>query len=155
MAVADKNNNLIVEERVYRLITESAKESDTEIGGILGGDGHVINRCCIDKGKGVKCKCSYIPDVIYLNRVIADWAKDNIMFMGIYHTHFFNVATLSDGDISYIEKIVNAMPDYIEKVYFPVISLPELIFTVYVARKLPGKISIEKVDSIIQEGRLE
>lgn len=149
MEVTKQNEELILKEQVYKFIIKNVEKINKEIGGILGGYGHTVTRCCIDKGLG-SCKCSYIPDTKYLNQVVADWVKEDICFLGIFHTHFFNVTTLSEGDINYIQKIMDAMPDYIKQLYFPIVSLPEKRLTVYMARKTFGKTEILKVKSIIQ-----
>lgn len=112
-----------------------------EIGGILGSaDGEAVTEIIMDRCNGEQYRCSYIPDVKYLNKCIAEWHEKSIRFMGVFHTHFANVKTLSQGDKAYITAIMNAMPDWVETLFFPVFILPKRELISYYANKKENKI---------------
>ena len=139
--------NTIVIQTMFGLINNN----DTESGGILGAKGEVIDHVAFDVGT-TSARCSYEPDVDHLNRVIREWQKDGIRFVGLYHTHFFGVETLSPGDIGYIKAILNAMPKQMAELFFPVV-LPEYQRIVpYRAKRVDGNILIYKDNlEIIEE----
>lgn len=135
---------LLVEHKIYEEIIAAVSHTDTEVGGIMGGYRNVVTHDFIDKGKG-KYKCLYIPQTNILNRVIEDWQSEHISFLGIFHTHFYNIETLSEEDMLYINKIVCSMPSYIEYLYFPVITLPDNKMIVYKAYKSADKVMVKEV----------
>lgn len=109
-----------------------------ETGGIIGGNGGVVTEYWIEippKEKLGGFMCCYIPDVDKINKIIQKWVKKGVEFMGMFHTHYFGVDTLSEGDISYIKEILAAMPDGIGKLYFPIFIFPDGRMTLYVADK--------------------
>lgn len=55
--------------------------------------------------------------------------------MGVFHTHFYGVNTLSEGDRAYIKQIMAAMPDGLECLYFPLIVFPDKEMIVYQASR--------------------
>lgn len=114
---------MIIYKKVIEFIFSEVEDIVCESGGILGATGQVITNVEIDKGLH-RAKCSYEPDVNKLNSVIDMWRNQEIDFAGVFHTHFFGVSTLSDGDITYINLIMKAMPDDIDCLYFPIV-LPE------------------------------
>lgn len=108
-----------------------------ETGGIIGGNSDVVTEYWIEipKEKVDGFMCCYIPDVDKINEMIQEWAKKGVEFMGMFHTHYFGVDTLSEGDISYIKEILAAMPDGISKLYFPIFIFPDGRMVLYVADK--------------------
>lgn len=129
---------------IYERIVEETPNYLPEIGGILGGYNGVI--CCVVFDHGTQKqnirKCHYTPDTEYLNRCIEDWENNEIDFYGIFHTHFFSVATLSGGDKRYMERIMQSMPNEKNELYFPVIVLPERKMVSYLCKRNAGKIEI-------------
>ena len=124
-----------ISRNIYRHILCSVPSVPPEIGGILGGIDGVISECQIDVGSSAGCGCFYTPNVDFLNCVINKWQMDGILFKGIFHTHFFGVQTLSDGDTAYINAIMQAMPTYITELYFPIVVLPEKRIVPYLATR--------------------
>lgn len=113
-----------------------------EAGGIIGGKEGQVCLWKYDKGYSEK-GCAYSPNVDFLNMVIEEWIEKDYDFMGILHVHFGNSKGLSDGDKRYIEKIMRAMPDHIEKLYFPIVVQPERQLISYVAyRNLRDEVTI-------------
>ncbi len=62
--------------------------------------------------------------------------------MGIFHTHFANVSTLSCADIVYIENIMRAMPETVQHLYFPLYLLPSRELVCYQACLKEGLLKI-------------
>ena len=129
---------------IFSEIVNIKTDISVEIGGILGGDGDVVRIHYLDRGLQSGRVCSYTPDVTLLNAIIAEWQANDIQFMGIYHTHFHDVQTLSEGDIRYIHKIMKNMPDILEKLYFPIVTLPGRNVISYVATRESGVVKINE-----------
>lgn len=114
-----------------------------EAGGIIGGKEGRVSLWEYDTGYLTK-GCSYCPNVNFLNEVIAAWIDRGYDFMGIVHVHFGGSKLLSDGDKKYIEKIMKAMPNSIEKLYFPIVVQPDKqIFSYMAYRSLGDEIVIK------------
>ena len=62
------------------------------------------------------------------------------------------VESLSPGDKLYIGQILEAMPEEITCLYFPVVKMPEREMVVYRASNDHGKIKIEKEPILYQGG---
>lgn len=88
-----------------------------------------------------------------LNDVIKEWQKNSIIFMGIYHTHFWNVDvdTLSENDKEYIKKIMDNMPEEIGQLYFPLVLMPKREVICYAAQIASGKLVVKKDNLIIKK----
>ena len=111
---------------VYQMILENVPDHMPETGGMLGGQCDTITTVLFDQGKNNDLgHCSYTPDVAKLNSCLLDWEKNGIEFYGLFHTHFYNVSSLSKGDIAYIKEILNAMPQSKKILYFPIVVLPD------------------------------
>lgn len=111
----------------YETLNKALKQMPSappEAGGIIGGKDDRICLWEYDAGYSPK-GCSYRPNVFFLNEVIAAWMDKGYDFMGILHVHFGGSEILSDGDKKYIVKIMKAMPDFIKKLYFPIIVQPD------------------------------
>lgn len=114
-----------------------------EAGGIIGGKEMKVCLWKYDMGYSER-GCLYSPNVNFLNEVIVEWIEKGYDFMGILHVHFGGSKNLSDGDKKYIEKIMKAMPNSIEKLYFPIVVQPEKQFFSYIAyRSFSHKIVID------------
>lgn len=115
-----------------------------EKGGIIGGKNGVVTIWEYDEGHAGR-GCVYYPNVEHLNEVIALWIENGLDFMGIFHVHFGSAKTLSKGDISYIERILRAMPDTITRLSFPIVVQPDREMVSYVAQiDSRGEVLIEK-----------
>ena len=125
---------------IFDEIVNVAIDAPPEIGGIIGGNNNVVKAHYMDMGVFSVKACSYTPNVSLLNGIISEWSVEGIQFMGIYHTHFFEVRTLSEGDIRYIRNILLGMPDEIDMLYFPLVVFPSRTMVCFKA--------IKKLDSI-------
>lgn len=134
---------------VCRRILNAMPMKPPEIGGILGSSDGIISRYQLDDGRNSGCGCFYSPDVTRLNTTIKAWQREEIAFRGIFHTHFFGVCTLSEGDIRYINTIMECMPSSIEHLYFPLVVLPEKQIVPFIAVRNGRTIEITKDELVI------
>ena len=141
-----------IEERIYKEILNSIPNEPPEIGGILGSSKDTVCIYQLDRGVSKGCGCYYSPDVKVLNETIKEWQKCEIDFCGIFHTHYFGVKTLSDGDITYIKNIMYGMPGKVSKLYFPIAVMPDKELINYVALRRENTIEIKKEKIIIMRG---
>lgn len=144
MNKVDEMMNIIL--NVYQTIIENVPDCPPEVGGILGGNDNIIKYVKFDNGINYfkNKSCFYAPDVEKLNRYIEKWERKDVDFYGIFHTHFYGITTLSEGDKRYIKKIMNTLPIGVFKLYFPIVVLPERDIKVYIAYKQNEKVEIKK-----------
>lgn len=127
---------MIIRSYVLNKLLEELPDKPPEVGGVIGGTKEEITTYWLDDVQRCECKmCSYSPNVDSINKVIKEWQNINIRFLGLFHTHYFSVNTLSDGDIDYMKRIIRNMPENIEKLYFPIVVFPEKEMTLYVMEK--------------------
>lgn len=116
-----------------------------ETGGIMGSaDGETISEIIIDRPNHATHRCFYAPNVQFFNECIAKWQREGKYFMGMFHTHFHNVKTLSEADTAYITAIMNAMPCDIKELFFPVFVLPNQEFVCFKATREDSSIILEQ-----------
>lgn len=115
-----------------------------EVGGILMGIDSKVDTVILDEGikKAGETGIKYIPNVRNLNTWISILNKQGKEFLGIFHTHAHQWTTLSNADIYYIEKIMNAMSDEMKCLYFPVVYPREKV-KLYKAQKKDLQIIID------------
>lgn len=127
---------------IYSEIINIAIDAPPEVGGIIGENDGIVKKHYLDIGASSDRACSYTPNVSLLNTIISEWDTAGIRFMGIYHTHFFNVQTLSDGDMRYMSKILFSMPEDIDSLYFPLVIFPSRTMVCFKAVKNLNAIEI-------------
>lgn len=98
-----------IKKNILKQILDAMPVCPPETGGIIGGRNGVVS-AWEDDQDDESVGCTYRPNVVYLNQVIKAWQGNGIVFMGIVHVHFGNSKTLSQGDILYINQIMQAMP---------------------------------------------
>lgn len=136
----------------YKMLLADMPKEPPEAGGILGGENGVVFEFYTDKGHPTEKICGYAPDVKSLNAIILDWQNKEIDFMGMFHTHFWGVESLSEGDTNYIIKIMQAMPKSIFRLYFPIIVMPEMKIVPYIAERNGDDIVISRQElQIVKE----
>jgi len=138
-----------IRKEIYEQIIRRQNTEPPETGGIIGGRDGIVDAEFFDEGSRTQRLCSYTPNVKVLNRVIEDWQRRGISFMGIYHTHFCDVETLSVGDRYYIEKILKNMPAEIARLYFPLVVMPKRKMICYYAEFLSGQAVVRRDNLII------
>ena len=147
--------------RIYKEVLDSisavANSKSLEIGGILGSAKNSIITDMVadvfaDTGR---CRFEYYPNIDFLNAQIRNWSKNNIVFMGFFHTHFSGSRNLSDADIAYIKAIMESAKDITQLLYFPVFTLPDHELSVFKAYFTKDQIIIEKDTlEIVEHGNL-
>lgn len=141
-----------ISKSVTDIINNSISNQPYETGGILGShDKSLINEVILDLPNFTnKRPCSYFPNVDFLNQSIESWQNKKIHFVGIFHTHFGGAKNLSCGDKKYIFAIMDAMPEQIDCLYFPVFVLPNRELVCYKAIRLNGIVDIQAEDLVIE-----
>jgi len=137
-----------IEKKILEDIINKMPDKPPEVGGILGGKDNIVSQYHLDLSSS-NGGCYYSPNVQMLNEVIRNWSVKKIDFLGLFHTHFWGVSTLSDGDIEYITRIMQAMPKHIKQLFFPIIVIPDRMMVSYVAVRDENKINIINDDLII------
>lgn len=134
-------------------INNSISGVPPETGGILGSrNNELVDEIVMDLPDSTNTRpCSYFPNVDFLNRNIESWQNNCIFFMGVFHTHFAGVKSLSIGDKKYINVIINAMPPQIDTLYFPVFVLPDRELICYKAKCVNGIVDIHKESLIVEK----
>lgn len=134
---------------VFNEIMNIEIDAPPEVGGIIGGNKNIVKKHFLESGLVSNKACSYTPNVSLLNAIIAEWETKGVYFMGIYHTHFNDVQTLSEGDVQYINRIMYSMPTTIERLYFPLVILPSRKMICYMALNKSDSIEICRDDLIL------
>lgn len=108
-----------------------------EAGALLGsGDGgNTITEVFLDLGHPQYDRAVYRPDTVRLNRALQDFARRGIRFCGIAHSHPPGQESLSQADLRYIERVMAAMPEEIERLYFPIVLPFERILPFAVSKR--------------------
>ena len=146
------NPGVKIKKSIIDLMVCSVPDRPPEIGGILGRHEELVDEIVIDlPNPHIPKKCSYVPNISFLNGKIDIWAQNDIALAGIFHTHYFGVRTLSEGDKKYIQKIMSALPVCVEHLYFPIFVLPENELVCYKAVRQNGVVLIQKDDVVIVE----
>lgn len=94
----------------------------------------------------------YKPNTEMLNHSISAWHAQGIRFCGIFHSHPPGQRTLSHGDLAYIRTIMDAMPDGVDQLYFPIVIPGEGIYP-FVAERTESGLQIRKDEMELIEGR--
>lgn len=141
-----------VSKRVIDTINASISDIPLETGGILGSrNKEIIDEVIMDiKNPYASMKCSYTPNVIFLNQKISLWQNESVTFKGVFHTHYFGVRTLSCGDRKYITEIMEGLPECIDYLYFPIFVLPDRALVCYKAIRADKDILIQEEPLIIE-----
>jgi len=120
-----------------------------EIGGILGSKNEEIDELVFDITEPSYFNGIYVPNVSFLNKCIDKWLDEGITFRGMFHTHALNWLELSSDDKKYIIQIMNAMPDSITKLYFPVVFPLNFIRDFYAEKRDDQIIILEEELKIV------
>ncbi len=132
-----------IKETIFKEIIESPVPPP-EVGGIIGGKNDIVTCYFADKGSKENCYDSYYPSTDLLNDQIAKWQDSGIDFYGIYHTHFAGDDGLSCSDRRYIVNIMQAMPQEIKYLYFPIVFKGNML--VYKAVRDKNTVKIQQED---------
>lgn len=135
-----------IQKSVFEEIIKTVPYVPPESGGIIGGTNQVVTHFVLDNGTFLSNGYDiYVPDTLFLNKTIQRWKEEGVDFYGIFHSHFPNGTRLSNGDKRYITRIMNTMPQYVSKLYFPII-LPKENMIVYRADRVGKNIHLASED---------
>ena len=122
-----------------------------EKGGIIGSEDGVVCVSCLDDGVVQVERYAYVPDIEKLNGVIDQWAEKGIRFAGMFHSHPYPQTGLSVADKEYILKIMEAMPETVSELHFPIV-VPGVGMIGYLAKRRGGETIIAPEDiNIVKE----
>lgn len=126
-----RHGKLFIKKKMLLELIQALPEELPEVGGIIGGNNNEITEYWIDAVSVNGCMCKYSPNIKQINEKIEQWNDNKISFLGMFHTHYFGVRTLSKGDIEYMREIMRTMPSCIEILYFPIVVFPEKEMIIY------------------------
>lgn len=124
---------MTIDQHTYHALCTAFSPVPPEAGGILGSRNGCICAFVYDPGTPDMSRNCYTPNVDFLNQVIDQWQEQGITFCGIVHSHPSGHSKLSKPDLSYIQIILDYMPEQIQELFFPIIIPGEGIFP-YLAR---------------------
>lgn len=140
---------MTIDQHTYDALRSAFSPVPPEAGGILGSTNGCICAFVYDRGTPDITRNCYTPNVDFLNQVIAQWQTQSITFCGIVHSHPAGQQKLSEADLSYIQTILDCMPEQIDALHFPIIIPCEGVFP-YLARRGPS-IASETI-TIVNDG---
>ena len=109
MSIKKEPKTYIFTEKVLSQIHETIGSRIPETGGILGSsDGIHIDRFYFDATANVT-GATYEPDCDVLNRVIEQWRKEGVEFVGFVHSHPRGAIKPSNPDNLYTKKIMETL----------------------------------------------
>lgn len=137
-----------ISKSVYNEMLKVISKGKTELGGMLGwkDDQDYIDTFVFDY-KAKVGECEYNPNVEYLMSVInGEWSKNDIYFGGFVHSHPRGCNMLSQADIEYSQKIMEAFE--LDYMFMPIITKGAnntILFNPYVVT-IGGKVIRCKID---------
>lgn len=111
---------MYIRENIYKQLIYNLPHVPPEHGGIIGKENEIISEVYFDFDNSNFNSALYVPNVKKLNKVIVEWRKKGIEFVGVFHSHKI-YCSLSHEDMVYINKVMESMPKYIEYLLFPVV----------------------------------
>lgn len=141
---------------VYQKLVSELPYPPPECGGILGCKDNTICEIWIDSRPQVNDALVYEPDIKGINHQIYQWQKNGVRFCGLFHSHIAEEETLSGDDITYIRRIVRAIPRDYGQLLFPVV-IPNKKVILYYANGQDNDLyfSIGEIELVRDKGRKE
>lgn len=132
---------------IYQTVYDEMKNAllryPPERGGILGGkQGKPISKFYFDES-GVSTPDSYTPDYITINTILEQWEREDVIMVGIAHSHEETEIMPSCGDLFYCERILLANPK-LEKFILPIVSAVNEQIKVYICTLKDKRISVRQ-----------
>lgn len=109
-----------IEANVLNEIMSTIGSVSPETGGIIGTQNDVVCAYYFDR-TGSCDSNTYKPDTDNVNRVISEWEKQDIQFVGVVHSHEEKQPALSYADIVYAQAIMKA--NDMERILFPLVVI--------------------------------
>lgn len=113
-----------------------------ELGGLLGAKskGNVIEFVVFDKGTST-AKSSYLPDVDFLNKAMESWCEEGIELDGMFVVYKANSKSFTPECSKYFIKMLSAMPDPIDKLYYLTVC-PTGVIIPHIVIKHHGRVTV-------------
>ncbi len=114
---------LRVSKEVLDRILRTLGSMPPEQGGALGADRQtgIITQFCFDQSSR-RTAGTYSPDSAKVTKIIEQWKSQGIRFCGMIHSHPISGGP-SEGDRSYAERILRAMPETLGgKMFLPIVT---------------------------------
>ena len=138
---------MLIQQSTYEALLKEIPCAPPETGGILGGTNEIITMYQVDFASLHNRNYDYYyPNLTFLNHTIQKWSDAGIEFYGLFHSHFPGGTELSLQDKRYISKIMYAMPQVIDRLFFPIILTGEIVS--YQAFKCDKNVCIVRDDII-------
>lgn len=121
VALIGKDKKIHIKKEIFREICASIRKNRYETGGIIGAG--LQGEICAFQPDDITTAYpyEYRPNTQFLNDVIERWAKVDIAFAGIIHSHMHN-SCISREDIAYAREILMAN-DFMKNVLMGIIDL--------------------------------
>jgi len=98
-------------------IKSTIGQEPIESGGIIGGKDNTITHFCFDNANN---HSDYVPNVELMNKVIEEWANEDVMLYGVIHSHPFYSPKPSKEDLRYALKLKENNP-FLDPIIFPIL----------------------------------
>lgn len=132
-----------IDRGAYEALGAALLRNPPECGGVLGAvPGEPVSRFYFDES-GVSTPDSYTPDYTAINAVLDLWERDNVVMVGMAHSHGGDDGMPSCGDLFYCERILLANPALAEFI-LPVVSHGTGRIDVYVCSLIDGHIRVRE-----------
>lgn len=132
---------MVVTQNVMTAMAKTVGAFPPETGGVLGaGPDGIISFYYFDR-TGICTETGYRPDVDAINEMLSkEWMPNEILMVGIVHSHADGNTTPSCGDIAYGIRILQAL-DTVDHFYLSIVTQGEYgaSFDFYVIRPDPER----------------
>lgn len=99
---------VVIPAKVEAALRQNLENRQVEQGGILGASGGEISHFVPDTA--ACCDQNLFQPSDEMNRVIAQWAQQNVAFAGLIHSHPADRPQLSTADLMYVTKLLQGNP---------------------------------------------
>ena len=119
------DREMVITDAIFLQVAQRIGTRSPEQGGALGGPGHdrrgPVTRFEFDFSS-YRTGATYSPDHDRLNWIFSNiWNPDDIYLRGFVHSHPGRYGQPSPGDLSYSERILNAIPE-LGQLYLPIVG---------------------------------
>lgn len=134
-----------INQQIYDEMRSALLSIMPECGGVLGAkQGQPVSKFYFDVS-GVSTRNAYIPDHVAINSILEQWEQENIIMVGIAHSHAGENTTPSCGDLFYCERILQANPG-LHQFLLPIMSCKSKELQLYVCMLKDGHIHVIRDD---------
>lgn len=119
-----KNDEIVISSKVMEQISNTIARCEPETGGLLGSTdgGKTVDVFYFDN-TATTSGVTYSPNVEALNNVIKEWNENNIIMVGVIHSHPWGCTEPSSGDYTYASRIIDAMNLVDDQLFTPIVQV--------------------------------